>query len=110
MGELTVGVKNNIALLVPGATASIRGVANNGRRATLGINFLQLSTGKKGDIPPVWRPERKPKRLLFRGAIEPEVNPRDESTKQIFCVGSCGRSDIDHIEAVWRDGKPFLVS
>jgi len=84
------------------------GLANNGRRGHPGINFLQLSTAKKAIYLPSGD-QKGNQRLLFRGAIEPEVNPRDESTKQI-CVGSCGRSDIDHIEAVWRDGKPFLVS
>src|ERR1700731_4062094 len=58
-GRIDSRRENNIVLLIPGSPAPIRSIADNGWRTTAGINFLQLASGKKANVPAVRRPEGK---------------------------------------------------
>src|SRR5208282_3941119 len=51
--------KENNALVVPGAAAAIRSVAQRLHRPARGFNFSQLAGGEEAQVFRVWRPEGK---------------------------------------------------
>jgi len=58
-GRLCVCGQEDHAVRSPGASASLRGVANHARRATVKVDGFELPIGEEGERPAIWRPEGK---------------------------------------------------